>query len=417
MTSPFLLRWFRYERRRGGARRHLLSNLVDLLLRAGVGGVLPAAQDVPPRSRLALGDEVDFAEDGAAQQDVDPGVEDLVPRGQPHARHHQGLVGGQVLSDGARVGADRRHQAEDLRGRKCNFTDKTVKDAHSPEGAPADTGGDHDADQLHHHLDVVGLGRVMGARLPPEPSQHQRQSADGVARQRHGQRGQTQSGEQRHQRQIRLLSVTEHLDETPGPRVLIGVGAQLEARQHGHAQSRQPDEGQAHLRAGFGDQRRVQQRLGDAQAALGRHGAAHEERTKAKEDHAAAQELTHGVRVLEVLGGSASGEVEPEHQGAGDHVAEEVRDHQGPGEQQERGLGAPALEGVGIGEDEEGHDVGDDAQRHGEYDHDAAAGGGLQEGEVPRLPAAGHPGLLPAAAVVGETRELRRGGGVVVAQR
>jgi len=284
--------------------------------------------------------------------------------------------------------------------------------------APADAGGDHDADQLHHHLDVVGLGRVMGARMPPEPSQHQRQSADGVARQRHGQRGQTQSGEQRHERQIHLPSVTEHVDETPGPRVLIGVGAQLKARQHGHAQSDQPDERQADLCAGFGDQGRVQQGLRDAQAALGRHGAAHKEWTKAKEDHAAAQELTHRIRVVEVLGGNASGEVEPENQGTGDHVAEEVRDHQGTGKQEERGLGAPALERVGIGQDEESHDVGDDAQRHGEYDDDDAAGGGLQKGDVPllRQPADGHPGLLPAA-VIGETRELRGGGGVVVAQR
>lgn len=90
------------------------SHLVDrFLLRAGEGGGLPAAQLICPEARLALGDEVDLAEDGATQQDVDPGVEDLVPGGQPHAHHQQGSVVGQVCS--SLVGVDHGHQPKDLR--------------------------------------------------------------------------------------------------------------------------------------------------------------------------------------------------------------------------------------------------------------------------------------------------------------
>lgn len=64
----------------------------SMFLRAVEGLRLPAAQHVTPEARLALGDEVDLAEDGAPQQDVHPGVQDLVPSSQPHAHNHQGSV-------------------------------------------------------------------------------------------------------------------------------------------------------------------------------------------------------------------------------------------------------------------------------------------------------------------------------------
>lgn len=64
----------------------------SVFLRAVEGRWLPAAQHVTPDARLALDDEADLAEDGAPQQDVHPGVQDLVPSGQPHAHNHQGFV-------------------------------------------------------------------------------------------------------------------------------------------------------------------------------------------------------------------------------------------------------------------------------------------------------------------------------------
>lgn len=99
-----------------------ISNLVDVLLWATKRGGLPSAQHISPESCLALCNEVDFAEDRAAQQDVDPGVEDLVPRGQPHAHHHQSFVAGKVFSNRACVGVDHRHQGQDLQEtRACNY--------------------------------------------------------------------------------------------------------------------------------------------------------------------------------------------------------------------------------------------------------------------------------------------------------
>lgn len=209
----------------------------------------------------------------------------------------------------------------------------------------------------------MGPGRAVAAGLPPEPSQHQRQPADGVAHQGHGQRSQAQSGEHGHERHVPLVGAVEHVDETPRPRLLVRVGAHLEARQHGHAQRCQPDGRQAALGPGLGHQARVQQRPGDAQAAFGRHGAAQEERAQSEEHHAAAQELAHRVRGVQVR--LRVRQVEPENQSAQNDVAQEVGGDQGGGEQQEGGLSAPALPVVGADQDEEGHDVGDYAQRHG----------------------------------------------------
>lgn len=67
---------------------------------------------------LALSSEGDFAKDGATQQDVDPGVEDLIPCGHPNACHHQGLIAGDVVLHGycrrQPVGVDHDPEAKDL---------------------------------------------------------------------------------------------------------------------------------------------------------------------------------------------------------------------------------------------------------------------------------------------------------------
>lgn len=74
---------------------------------------------------LAFGDEVDFAKDGATQQDVDPGIEDLIPRGQPNTRHHHGLIAGEVISHRSPVGVDHGPEARDLQ--TLNTVKNTVK--------------------------------------------------------------------------------------------------------------------------------------------------------------------------------------------------------------------------------------------------------------------------------------------------
>lgn len=105
----------------------LSSDPVDcILLWAVEGGGLPAAQHTALQVRLALGDEVDLAKDGAAQQDVDPWVQDLVPGGQPHAHHQQGLIGGQIIPNRVSVGVYHWHQAKDLYTRQhkhCELLD------------------------------------------------------------------------------------------------------------------------------------------------------------------------------------------------------------------------------------------------------------------------------------------------------
>ena len=111
-------------------------------------------------------------------------------------------------------------------------------------------------------------------------------------------------------------------------------------------------------------------------------------------------------------------EIEPQHQGARDHVADKICYYEWGGKQKECGFGAPALEAVGISQDEQGHNVGDDAQCHGQYHDDDATCGGLHQGEVPllRQPLHGHPGLHLPSTVIGEVGGERGGWGVVVAQ-
>ena len=65
-----------------------------VLLRADDRAGLPArgAEGPAPEAGVALGEAVDAAQDGTPQQDVDPGVQDLVPGGQPDPQLHQVAV-------------------------------------------------------------------------------------------------------------------------------------------------------------------------------------------------------------------------------------------------------------------------------------------------------------------------------------
>lgn len=62
---------------------------------------------------------------GATQQDVDPGIKDLIPCGQPNARDHQGLIVGHVISYRFSVGVDHGPEAKDLQ--TLNIVKNTMK--------------------------------------------------------------------------------------------------------------------------------------------------------------------------------------------------------------------------------------------------------------------------------------------------
>lgn len=65
--------------------------IASVFLRALEGADVQAerTERAPLEAGPLFGDAVDPLEDGTAKQDVDPGVQDLVPGRQPHARHHQ----------------------------------------------------------------------------------------------------------------------------------------------------------------------------------------------------------------------------------------------------------------------------------------------------------------------------------------
>lgn len=75
-------------------------------------------ENAPLQTGLALGDAINPAEDGASQQDVHPGVQDLVAGGHADPRDHQPPVGGPVAAQGSTVGAQSGHEPKDLRGRE-----------------------------------------------------------------------------------------------------------------------------------------------------------------------------------------------------------------------------------------------------------------------------------------------------------
>lgn len=73
-------------------------------LRILEGADVPMAEGAVLEAGPALGDAVDLPQHGPAQQDVDPGVQDLVPGGQPDTHHHQLPVCVLVTAYGTAVG-------------------------------------------------------------------------------------------------------------------------------------------------------------------------------------------------------------------------------------------------------------------------------------------------------------------------
>lgn len=183
---------------------------------------------------------------------------------------------------------------------------------------------------------------ALRAGLLPHPGSDERDPADGVAHEGQSQRAEGQAREEHHEGQVCGRGVLHHPDEAPRPWVLVCVVAQVEERQQGHAEGQEPDHGEGYFGPGCGDQAGVQQRLGDAQAPLRRHGTAQEERAQAEKHQAAPQKLTGGVGVRRVtlkrVVTPGARRVPPEYQRSRDDVSRQIRGHQGAGEEQEGGL-------------------------------------------------------------------------------
>lgn len=109
----------------------------------------------------------------------------------------------------------------------------------------------------------------------------------------------------------------------------------------------------------------MEDRPGDSNATLHRHGAPKEQGAQAKEHHACPKDAAHdAVRVKRLP--FLVGAVHKKHQGAVDEVTEQVRDHQAAGKQQEGRLRLDPDAVVGFDEDEEGKAVREDANGHGD---------------------------------------------------
>lgn len=189
-------------------------------------------------------------------------------------------------------------------------------------------------------------GEALGGAPGPESGFHQRDPADGVAHKGHSQRAQSQSGEQYHEGQIRGFGAVHHPDEAPRPWVLVSVVTEVEEGQQGYKQGQEPDEGKSHFRPRCGHQASVQQRHGDAQAALRSHGAAQKKWAQAKKHHAASQKLTGGIWIVRipleagshVVGGAGARRVSTQDQRARDNMSSQIRGHKRAGKEQEGGL-------------------------------------------------------------------------------
>lgn len=109
----------------------------------------------------------------------------------------------------------------------------------------------------------------------------------------------------------------------------------------------------------------MEDRPGDSNAALHCHGTPQEQGAQAKEHHARPKDAAHDVVRVKRLPILVEA-VDKKHQGAIDEVAQQVRDHQAAGKQQEGRLGLDPDAFVGFDEDEEGEAVGEDAHGHGD---------------------------------------------------
>lgn len=103
----------------------------------------------------------------------------------------------------------------------------------------------------------------------------------------------------------------------------------------------------------------------DTDAALHGHGAAQQQGAQAEEHHAHPEDAAEDAVRVELVP-PLLGAVDVEHQAAVDEVAQQVRDHQAAGEQQEGGFGLDSDAFVGLEQDEEGEAVWEDADGHGD---------------------------------------------------
>lgn len=111
--SHFLVFFVHKETIRGRLYDCFISFLLSIFHRHTVrlleGANVPAdgAEGALLEAGLLFGYAVDFSEDGPSQQDVDPGVQDLIPGGHSDASHHEFAVSaGEFLAQaGFAVGA------------------------------------------------------------------------------------------------------------------------------------------------------------------------------------------------------------------------------------------------------------------------------------------------------------------------
>lgn len=97
-----------YNKITKGPLLFLHLNLLDAVfcrVREGVDLPATGAEGFTLETGLLFSNAVDSSEDGPPQQDVDPGVQDLVPGGHSDTGHHQlAVVVGFVIVQSASVG-------------------------------------------------------------------------------------------------------------------------------------------------------------------------------------------------------------------------------------------------------------------------------------------------------------------------
>lgn len=109
----------------------------------------------------------------------------------------------------------------------------------------------------------------------------------------------------------------------------------------------------------------MEDRPGDSNAALHRHGTPQEQGAQAKEHHARPEDAAHDAVRVKRLPFLVEA-VDQKHQGAVDQVTQQVCDHQAAGKQQEGRLGLDPDAVVRLDEDKERKTVGEDAHSHGD---------------------------------------------------
>lgn len=101
----------------------------------------------------------------------------------------------------------------------------------------------------------------------------------------------------------------------------------------------------------------MEDRPGDSNAALYSHGTPQEQGAQAEEHQARPEDAAHDAMRVKRFPFPV-GAVDKKHQGAGDEVTQQVRDHQAAGEQQKTSLGLDLDAFIQFDKDEEGEAVG-----------------------------------------------------------